>query len=69
MESEFLKQEFIKEFTDDIILQMKDGAIKQYKGYIYMDGEFRKGSRTVEEQGVRDYIYEFLKSATFSLWK
>jgi hypothetical protein len=69
MESEFLKQELIKEFSDDVILQLKEGAMKQFKGYMYLDGEFRKGSRIVEEQEVRKFIYEFWKSGTISLWK
>ncbi|MDQ0247824.1 DNA-directed RNA polymerase [Bacillus fengqiuensis] len=69
MESEFLKQEFIKEFVDDTILQMKEGVTKEFKGYMYLDGEFRKGSQIVEEQEVRDYIYQFWISGTFSFWK
>jgi hypothetical protein len=69
MESESLKQEFIKELVDDIILQMKEGEKEEFKGYMYLDGEFRKGSRIVEEQEVRDYIYKCWKSGTISLWK
>ncbi|OCA92588.1 hypothetical protein [Pseudobacillus wudalianchiensis] len=69
MNSDSLKQEFIKEFVDDTILQMKEGAKQEFKGYVYLNGEFRKDSRIVEEQEVRDYIYQFWSSGTFSLWK
>jgi hypothetical protein len=62
-----LKEEFLKEFVDDIILQMKEG--QEFKGFIYLDGEFRKGHQTVEEQEVRDYIYQFWSSGSFSVWK
>lgn len=47
---------------------MKDGEIKQYGSYIYLDGEFREGSRIVEEQEVRDYIYQYWKSATITIF-
>jgi hypothetical protein len=64
-----MESELIKEFSDDVILQLKEGAMKQFKGYMYLNGEFRKGSRIVEEQEVREFIYQFWKSGTISLWK
>lgn len=64
-----MESDLIKEFSDDVILQLKEGAMKQFKGYTYLDGEFRKGSRIVEEQEVREFIYQFWKTGTISLWK
>ena len=63
-----MESEFLKEFVDDIILQMKEGVTKEFKGYMYLDGESRKGFQIVEEQEVRDYIYQFWSTGTISLW-
>ncbi|MGN7942102.1 hypothetical protein [Virgibacillus sp. 6R] len=64
-----MKQKFIKELMDDTILQMKAGVTKEFKGYMYLYGEFQKGCQILEEQEVWDYIYQFWSLGTFFLGK
>ncbi|MEH7351755.1 hypothetical protein [Gottfriedia acidiceleris] len=65
---ELVKQEFLKGLVDDIIVQMKEGTTGQYLDYKYLDGKFLKDSQVVEEEEVRDSIYQFWKSGAFSLY-
>jgi len=36
---------------------------------MYLNGEFQKGCQIVEEQEVRDFIYQFWSLGTFFFWK